>query len=93
MRGYIRFFLRRHFLVNVITAAVIIVGITIALRAQREGFPAVDLDTVIVTARLPGASAEDVESKVVRPGWVRSVDTGLWSVVIQSQLWDIDQVA
>ena len=33
-----------------------------------------------------------VESKVVRPGWVRNADTGLWSVVIQSQLWDIDQV-
>ena len=33
-----------------------------------------------------------VESRVVRPGWVRSADTGLWSVVIQSHLWDIDQV-
>ena len=62
----IRFFLERHLLVHVITIAVFLVGLFVMSRSQREGFPGVTLNQVVVTAVLPGASPEDVETKVVQ---------------------------
>lgn len=67
MGAIIGFFVRRHFLVHVIVAVAIVVGISSALGAQREGFPAVTLNQLVVTATLPGASAADVETKVTLP--------------------------
>ena len=42
-------------------------GVIVLGSAQREGFPAVTINEVIVTAMLPGASPEDVETKLARP--------------------------
>ena len=67
MRALIRFFLRRHLLVNLITVGVAVLGLLALKDAKREGFPAVDLNVISVTARLPGASASDIEAKVVAP--------------------------
>ncbi len=63
----IRFFLDRHLLVHVITIMVLGLGAIVLGGAQREGFPAVTINEVIVTAMLPGASPEDVETKLARP--------------------------
>jgi multidrug efflux pump subunit AcrB len=63
----IRFFLRRPLLVHVITIAVLAVGLLVVSRSQREGFPAVTINSVVVTTILPGASPEDVESKITAP--------------------------
>ena len=63
----IRFFLDRHLLVHVITIMVLGLGAIILGSSRREGFPAVTINEVIISAVLPGASPEDVETKLVRP--------------------------
>jgi multidrug efflux pump subunit AcrB len=63
----VRFFVERHLLVNVITVAVIVVGIGNAMNTNVEGMPEVDLPRLLVTATLPGASARDVETKLTIP--------------------------
>ena len=63
----IRFFLRRPMLVHVITLAVLAIGLLIVGRSQREGFPAVTINSVRITTILPGASPDDVESKITVP--------------------------
>jgi multidrug efflux pump subunit AcrB len=63
----IKFFLDRHLLVHVITIMVLGLGVIVLGGAQREGFPAVTINEVIVTAMLPGASPEDVAIKLARP--------------------------
>jgi len=67
MERIVRYFVDRHLLVNVITIAVVAVGITTMFRTQVEGFPTIDLPAFIITAELPGAAARDVESKVTIP--------------------------
>jgi multidrug efflux pump subunit AcrB len=63
----IRFFLDRPLLVHVITIAVFAIGLLVIGRSQREGFPAVTINSVVITTILPGASPEDVESKITTP--------------------------
>jgi multidrug efflux pump subunit AcrB len=63
----IRFFLDRPLLVHVITIAVFAIGLLVISRSQREGFPAVTINSVVITTILPGASPEDVESKITTP--------------------------
>ncbi|PRP91286.1 Multidrug resistance protein MdtC [Enhygromyxa salina] len=63
----IRFFLRRPQLVHVITIAVIAVGLLVVSRSQREGFPAVTINSIAINTILPGASPDDVESKITVP--------------------------
>jgi multidrug efflux pump subunit AcrB len=63
----IRFFVQRHLLVNVITIAVVVVGISMVSRMNVDGFPNIDMPRFIVSASLPGASARDVETKVTIP--------------------------
>jgi len=72
----IRFFLRRPMLVHVITLAVLALGLLIVSRSQREGFPAVTINSVRITTILPGASPDDVESKITVPieDAIREVD-------------------
>src|SRR5690349_267082 len=67
MRAIVEYFVRRHFLVNVMVAAVVMIGVWTAMHSQREGFPAITLNQLIVTAQLPGASAAEVEREVAIP--------------------------
>ena len=67
MDRLVRFFVERHLLVNVITFAVIILGLLAMMRTNIEGFPEATLPLFIVTANLPGASARDVETKITIP--------------------------
>jgi len=67
MDRLIRFFVERHLLVNVLTLAVVVLGLLAMLRTNVEGFPEASLPMFIVTANLPGASARDVETKVTIP--------------------------
>ena len=67
MDRLIRFFVERHLLVNVVTAAVIVLGIFTARNTNIEGMPDVQLPSFFVTAVLPGASARDVETKLTIP--------------------------
>ncbi|MCA9696958.1 MAG: efflux RND transporter permease subunit, partial [Myxococcales bacterium] len=63
----IRFFLQRPMLVHVITIAVLAVGLLIVARSQREGFPAVTINQVVITTVLPGGSPRDLETKITVP--------------------------
>ena len=105
MRAIIEYFVRRHFLVNVMVAAVVVLGVWRATHSQREGFPAVTLNQLIVTAKLPGASAVEVERELTVPiedaiAELDGVDT--YHSVITDNLsittieldddWDADQV-
>ncbi len=67
MDRLIRFFVERHLLVNVLTLAVVVLGLLSMLRTNVEGFPEASLPLFIVTANLPGASARDVETKITIP--------------------------
>ncbi|NVB39702.1 efflux RND transporter permease subunit [Pseudenhygromyxa sp. WMMC2535] len=72
----IRFFLQRPMLVHVITIAVLAIGILVLSRSQREGFPAVTINEVVITTVLPGASPDDVEAQITVPieDAIREVD-------------------
>ena len=67
MEAIIRFFVRRHLLVHVITAVILVVGYRTITNTPRETFPDVTMNQLIVNAILPGASAQDVETKVTIP--------------------------
>ncbi len=67
MRALVEYFVRRHFLVHVMVAAVVVIGVWTAMHTQREGFPAVTLNQLIVTAKLPGASASEIERELAIP--------------------------
>jgi len=64
MKDFIRFFAERHLLVNLLTIAVILLGLYSLTKIKRDMFPHVDLDQLVVTTRYPGASPEDVELNV-----------------------------
>ncbi len=72
----IRFFLARPGLVHVITIAVLAIGLLVVSRSQREGFPAVTINEVLITTVLPGASPDNVEAKITNPieDQIREVD-------------------
>jgi multidrug efflux pump subunit AcrB len=67
MRGIVAFFLDRHLLVHVLTIGIVVLGLRAAWDAEREGFPAVELNLLFVSATLPGGSAADIESKIIVP--------------------------
>lgn len=67
MERLIRFFVQRHLLVHVITAVILVVGYHIVTSTPRETFPDVTMNQLIVNAVLPGASAQDVETKLTIP--------------------------
>lgn len=67
MRGIVDYFVRRHFLVNVMVAVVVVLGLWTAGNSQREGFPPITMNQLIVTAQLPGASAGEIERELTLP--------------------------
>lgn len=67
MERLIRFFVDRHLLVHVITAVVIVIGYRTITTTPRETFPDVTMNQLFVNAVLPGASAQDVETKLTIP--------------------------
>ncbi len=72
----IKFFIKRHLLTNLIFVSVLIGGIIAWNQLQKEELPDVTFDTVRISVRYPGASAEEVEYFVTRPieEEVRSLD-------------------
>ena len=67
MEALLRFFIRRHLLVNVIAAGLAVAGYLSATSIPREFIPTVDTPIFWLTAMLPGAAAQDVEAKVTIP--------------------------
>jgi len=67
LEALLRFFIKRHLLVNVIAAGLVVVGYISASNTPREFIPSVDSPIFWLTAMLPGAAAQDVEAKVTIP--------------------------
>ena len=64
MKKIVDFFIDRSLVVNLITVMVIIVGLISILTLQKETFPRVEFDVILVTTAYPGSSSEDVEKLV-----------------------------
>ncbi|MCK5002933.1 MAG: efflux RND transporter permease subunit [Gammaproteobacteria bacterium] len=86
MNSLILFFLERSLLVKVILLAVFLFGFNRMMTIQKEGFPAVDLNKIVVNTPYPGASAEDVELNVTSQleEEIQEVD-GLYEIVSTSR--------
>src|SRR5512140_1422695 len=59
--------IRRPVFASMIVLALVVVGAAGYLHLQVDRFPAVDLPTVRVSTRLPGASPAEMEAQVSQP--------------------------
>ena len=59
--------IRNHPFANITFALVLLLGFAAYLMMPREQDPEINFNWVIVTATLPGASAEDVEKRITKP--------------------------
>ena len=64
MIGLIDYFIKRPLLVNLFTVMILIFGGVTVWGLQKEIFPLVDFDVIMVRASYPGSSSEDVEKLV-----------------------------
>lgn len=62
--GFLRFFISRHKLANLILLMVLLVGLKVSFSLKRESWPSIDLGQVNINTIYPGASPEDVEINV-----------------------------
>lgn len=67
MSGLIRFFAGRHLLVNVLAITICALGWVFISGTPREFIPSVASPTIFIRATLPGASAQDMETKITIP--------------------------
>ena len=67
MQALIEYFLHRNIFVNLLTVILIGVGTFIALTMNREAFPNINFDLVVVTTIYRGASPQEVEKLVTIP--------------------------
>ena len=67
MQALVQYFLDRGIFVNLLTSLLILMGGYIALTMNREAFPNIDFDIVVITTIYPGASPEEVEKLVTNP--------------------------
>ncbi len=67
MKKLMEFFLDRPLLVNLISIATVLVGGLSLYGLQKETFPPIDFDYILVSTGYPGSSPEDVEKLVTIP--------------------------
>ena len=67
MKRVIAFFVTRGLLINLLSLMMVGAGIYAAFSIQREAFPSVNFDVVLITASYPGTSPREVESLLVTP--------------------------
>ncbi len=67
MHYLIEYFVSRNIFVNLLTFLLIVVGGFTAFTMNREAFPNINFDIVVVTAIYPGASPREVEKLVTNP--------------------------
>ena len=64
MRLFFEFFVKRHTFAAIITISIILLGLAVLPSINRDTFPSVDLDEVVITTRYDGSSPEDIELKI-----------------------------
>lgn len=67
MTTLFRFFVQRHTFALILTGTILLLGALTAPNINRNTFPTVDLEEVVITMRYPGASSEDIEQKITIP--------------------------
>ena len=67
MNSMIAFFVRRGLIVNMLSGMLLLGGIYAAMNIQREAFPSVNFDLVVIGAAYPGASPQELEQLVTMP--------------------------
>ncbi|MFK7730303.1 MAG: efflux RND transporter permease subunit [Pseudomonadales bacterium] len=67
MRQIVAFFIERHLLVNIMAFAMVGLGLLATTNLKREYLPSFETPIIWLTARLPGASAQDIETKIAIP--------------------------
>ncbi len=67
MKSIIAFFVHRGLLVNMLSVMLLLAGIYAATAIQREAFPSVDFDLVVISAAYPGSSPHESEQLLVTP--------------------------
>ncbi|MDX8395300.1 MAG: efflux RND transporter permease subunit [Mariprofundaceae bacterium] len=67
MKSIIAFFVHRGLLVNLVSGMLLLGGIYAAISIQREAFPAVNFDLVVISASYPGTSPHEAEQLLVTP--------------------------
>ncbi len=67
MERLVRFFVERHLLVNVLTLGVVMLGVLSLIRTNVAGFPEATMPIFSIQATLPGAAAQDIETKLTIP--------------------------
>ena len=67
MRGLIQFFAERHLLINVLALTTVVLAVYLGRDVSREYIPSIEMPVVTISAKLPGASARDMETKVTIP--------------------------
>ncbi len=67
MKNIIAFFVHRGLLVNMISVMLLLGGIYAATSIQREAFPSVNFDLVVISAAYPGTSPHETEQLLVTP--------------------------
>ncbi|MEK7362400.1 MAG: efflux RND transporter permease subunit, partial [candidate division NC10 bacterium] len=65
--GFLEVFVRRPVLTTMLIAAFVVLGAASFLQLGVDIFPKIDLPTITITTRLPGASPEEIESQITKP--------------------------
>ena len=67
LESFVKFFVKRHLLTNLIFVTVLVGGIFSWGQIKKEEMPDVTFDHVHISASYPGATAEEVEHFVTKP--------------------------
>jgi len=67
MKNLIAFFVKRGLLVNLISVFLLASGIYAASQMQREAFPTVNFDIIVISGVYPGAAPREVERLMLAP--------------------------
>ncbi len=65
--GFLEVFVRRPVFTTMLVATLVVLGIASFFQLGVDIFPKVDLPTITITTRLPGASPEEIESQITKP--------------------------
>ena len=65
--SWAKFFIENYKFTMVLTVATVLMGIGGLMQLNTEAFPSVEIGAVQITTTYPGASAEDIESKITKP--------------------------
>ncbi len=67
MKSLIEFFVRQTLFGNILTLAILVLGVASALLIQREAFPNINFDIITVQTIFPGATPDDTEKLISSP--------------------------